>query len=189
EKDEMALRAVSAPAIGRFWSENAEVAVATGKYVVVTIVAREARGNGEFRQRTQQGVIIQVGGDPRMNQGTKTLFEIPALAPLVIDRHAVVLERGAGCGTLVGKYARVMPVEDRCDHENRRIDRRYRNVPVEGAGAVVVEKHGGNRARDVEHGQAAALRTGFDQSRTADPRRPGVLARRLEDFHADQRIL
>ena len=64
EKHEMAFRALPAPAIRRLRAEDAEVAIAAREHVVVAVVLREARGDGQFGQRSQQRVVVEIGGDP-----------------------------------------------------------------------------------------------------------------------------
>src|SRR6185312_15872811 len=111
EKHEMALRTLPAPAVGRTLAANAKVAVAARKHVVVTRLARERTRDREFRPRPQQRKIIEVRGDMRLCILAQEPLEIQRLAPLVIDRLAVVFERGDGCGGLVRKRDRVETIQ------------------------------------------------------------------------------
>ena len=165
----MAFRALSAPAIRRLRPEDAEIPVATGEDIVIAIVLREPRSHGEFGQRSQQGKVIQVGGNPRMNQIAETLFEPPTLAPLVVDRHAVVFESRARRRALIGERDRIVAIKDRGSDEDRRIDRGHRNMSIERTCAVVVEQDWRDRARDIEHRQHSRDETMIAYSQSFKP--------------------
>ena len=91
-------------------------------------------------------------------------LEFPALAPLVIDRLAVVFERRARRRALVRERDRVEAVEHRRDREDRRVDRGHRNVAVPRALPVVLEQHRRELAADV---QASASRCARRTRRSA----------------------
>ena len=95
EKHEMTFRTLPAPAIGRPLAADAEIAVATGKHIVVARAARQMRAS---RQAPTTAAAARNNPDPRRYATLYTragALEIQALAPLVIDLLAVVFERGA----------------------------------------------------------------------------------------------
>ena len=80
-------------------------------------------------------------------------------------------------------------MQQRGQHQDRRIDGSHGDVPVERAELVHLEQFGRQAATDVQHRQAGTLGAGLDQRRRADPHdrlRHARLAQRL-DRH--QRIL
>ncbi len=189
EEHEVALRTLAAPAIGGTGPKDAEVPVAAGEDVVVARRAREALGNGELGQRPQQRAVVQVARDMRFQQRVKAFLECPALAPLVIDRLAVVFERRARGRAFVRECDRVEAVEHRRDREYRRVDCGDRNMAVVRALPVVFEQRRRDFAADVQGRQAGARGARGDQWRVANPDGGRGLVRGFQQLDADQRIL
>jgi hypothetical protein len=58
--------------------EQVEVAVAAGEVRVVAIELRELPGHRQLRERPQQRVVLEIGGDVRAQVGGEVALEVPA---------------------------------------------------------------------------------------------------------------
>ena len=90
QEHEMALRALPAPAFRGLVAEDAEVAIAARKHVVILRQGREQPRDREFRQRPQRGEIVEVGRHTRRDMRAKRALEVDRLAPLVVHRETIV---------------------------------------------------------------------------------------------------
>src|SRR5207342_3897057 len=84
QEHEMALRANATPAVGRALAEDVEVAVAAAEVRVVAVGPGELARDGQLAERTQQGVVMQVGGDLALHVVAESGLAGPALRPLVV---------------------------------------------------------------------------------------------------------
>ena len=78
QEHEMAFRANAAPAVHRAFAEQVEVAVAAGEMRVVAVGLGELARDGEFAERTQQRVVVQIGGDRRAARSRRTPARTPS---------------------------------------------------------------------------------------------------------------
>ena len=182
EEHEVAFRTLPAPAIGGPFAADAEIAVAAGEHIVVQRAARKFARHGQFGPRPQQREIIQIGSNVRLCILTQAPLEFQALAPLVIDLLAIVFQRRGGSRLFVGKNDRVVAVQDRRANQNRRVDRRDRNMAVPRAKPVVLEQFRRELALDVQHGQSGARRACRNQFGTRRPTPPSWARARSSAF-------
>ena len=132
---------------------------------------------------------VEIGGDVRLCILAQAALEIDALAPLMIDLLTVVFERRLRSRALVRERDRVVAVQHGRANQDRRIDRRHRNMAVPGAQLVVLEQLRRELALNIEQRQAGALGAGGDQSGVADPDGGHRLVHAFERLDRDQRIL
>src|SRR6185312_3640874 len=148
QEHELALRAAATPAVDRLGPEQLEIAVATGEDVEIRRQPGKRAGDRQFREWPQQRAVIQVGSDPRVHPGAEQLLERIALAPLMVDLLAAILERGSRCRTLVGKGHRVVAVEYGGEYQDDRVHRGDWNMSVPGPQPIELEQFGRQLAPD-----------------------------------------
>ena len=89
----------------------------------------------------------------------------------------------------VGKHHLIDTLQQRHQHQDRRINRGDRDVAVPGALPVEVEQLRRKRATDVERRHAGAFGAGLDQLGAADPAHRLLDAQCAQGLDADQRVL
>src|SRR5258708_10250814 len=95
EEHEMTLRTLAAPAIGRPRTEDAKVAVAARKRIVILCRFRERTRDRKLGPGPQQREVVEILRDVRLWILAQQAFEIDTLTPLMIDFLTTVFERCA----------------------------------------------------------------------------------------------
>ena len=169
QEHEMAFRTDPAPTLGGTLTQDMEIAVAAGEMRVVEIGLGKLASHGQLRERTQQRIVIQIGGDMTAHMRGEAAFEIPAFRPLVIDLTGALNQAAVTGRTFIGEHHLIGALQQRGQSQDGGIDRGHRDVAIQRALLVHGEQFRRQLAADVQQRQSGTFGAGADQRRRTDP--------------------